>query len=186
MYKKLQTALFLLLVLLPLATGLSYALAYSLGLAGAWHTGFTTGHWRAVLGSPAVWVSIAWSLAVAIGVVAVSSAMALGTVLVFHRQLAQHPLRFGIYWPLALPPIVAAFWGFQLLGNSGLLARVAASLGWIEGPGDVPPLVKDPWQLGLILVLGLATFPVFTVALFQFYRAERVSELLRLAHTLGA
>lgn len=184
--RRIHTALFLLLTLLPLAAGLSYALAYSLGLAGALQTGLTTNHWQAVLQSPSAWVSIALSLAVAALVVTVSAALALATVLIFHQQLARSPLRFGIYWPLAAPPIVAAFWGFQLLGSSGLLARLAATLGWIQGPEDFPPLINDPWQIGILLVLTLATFPFFTVVLFQFYRSERVPELLRMAHTLGA
>ena len=184
--QRLPTTIFLLLTLLPLSAGLAYALAYSLGLTGALQTHFSTQHWQAVLQSPALWSSIGLSLAVAALVVTISAALALSTVLVFHQQLAQSPLRFGIYWPLAVPPIVAAFWGFQLLGSSGLLARLAAALGWIQGPEDFPALINDPGQIGILLVLTMATFPFFTVVLFQFYRSERVPELLRMAHTLGA
>ncbi len=177
---------FLLLTLLPLAAGLSYALAYSLGLTGALQTGFTTQHWLGVVGSPAVWLALGQSLLVAAVVVALSAGLALAVVLVFHRQLGRHPLRFGVYWPLAVPPIVAAFWGFQLLGNSGLLARLAAATGLIAGPQDFAPLINDPWQLGIIAVLTLATFPFFTVVLFQFYRSEQLPRLLELARSLGA
>lgn len=184
--RRLPIPLFLLLTLLPLTAGLSYALAYSLGLAGALQSGFTTQHWQAVLSSPAVWASVGLSLAIAALVVALSAALALGTVLIFPKELARSPLRFGIYWPLAIPPIVAAFWGFQLLGSSGLLARLAAALSWIKGPEDFPPLINDSWQLGILFVLTMATFPFFTVVLFQFYRSERLPELLRMAHTLGA
>ena len=180
------TTLFLLLSLLPLAAGLSYALVYSLGLVGALQTGFTTQHWQAVLSGSAVWTSLGISMAVALAVVVISAALALGTVLIFHRQLNKSPLRFGVYWPLAVPPIVAAFWGFQLLGNSGLLARLAAALGLIGSPDEFVPLINDPWQAGIALVLTLATFPFFTVVLHQFYRSEQVPRLLQLARSLGA
>lgn len=185
MRKRLPT-IFLLLTLLPLAAGLAYALAYSLGLAGALQAGLTTLHWQAVLGSPAVWFSLVLSLLVALVVVVLSAALALTTVLVFHRELASNRLRFGIYWPLAVPPIVAAFWGFQLLGNSGLLARLAVATGLISGPQDFVPLINDPWQIGITAVLTMATFPFFTVVLHQFYRSEQLPRLLELARSLGA
>ncbi|MCB0534092.1 MAG: sugar ABC transporter permease [Lewinellaceae bacterium] len=184
--RKLLLTGFLALTLLPLAAGLCYALAYSLGLAGALQTGFTAQYWQAVLGSEAVWVSLALSLLIALVVVALSTLLALTTVLIFHRELGTSRLRFGVYWPLAVPPIVAAFWGFQLLGNSGLLARLAASIGLIGGPEAFGPLINDPWQIGIVIVLTMATFPFFTVVLFQFYQSELVPQLLQMAQSLGA
>jgi putative spermidine/putrescine transport system permease protein len=186
MKNRFLTTLFLTLALLPLAAGLSYALAYSLGLAGALQTGFTTQHWQAVLGSSSVWVSLGLSMLVALVVVAISVILALATVLFFKEELRASPLRFGIYWPLAVPPIVAAFWGFQLLGNSGLLARVAAAVGLIQGPEGFVPLINDPWQVGIVAVLTMATFPFFTVLLFQFYHSEQLPRLLEVARSLGA
>lgn len=186
MTNKLLIPLFLLLTLFPLAAGLGYALAYSLGLAGVLQTGLTTQHWQAVLNSPAVWTSLGLSVLIALVVVILSVGLALAAVLIFNTELVRSRLRFGIYWPLAMPPIVAAFWGFQLLGNSGLLARMAASAGLIESPEAFVPLINDPWQIGIVLVLTMATFPFFTVVLFQFYRSEQVPRLMQLAQSLGA
>lgn len=183
---KLLTALFLALSLLPLLAGISYALAYSLGLAGALETGFTVIHWQSVLSDPEFWLAALRSAAIATGVVALSTGLALATALYFRRELQHSRLRFGIYWPLAVPPIVATFWGFQLLGNPGLLARLAYAAGWVEAPDDFPVLINDPGQLGILAVLTMATFPFFTVLLFQFYRSGQVEHLLRAAYTLGA
>lgn len=179
-------AFFILAALFPLAAGLSYALAYSMGIAGALGTGFTLQYWQTVLGHSGFWTSAGLSMAVAAGCVLLSTGLALAIVLTFQRQLVHSRLRFGIYWPLAIPPIVAAFWGFQLLGSSGLLARFAAGTGLIQGPEDFPPLINDPGQVGVILVLTMATFPFFTVVAQQFFRSEHIPELMRLARTLGA
>lgn len=183
---RLFIVLFLALALLPLTAGLSYALAYSLGLTGALQEGLTSDHWLAVLADLAFWRSAVLSLVVAAGVVLVSAVLALGFVLAFHRELSGSPVRFGLYWPLAVPPVVAAFWGFQLLGNSGLLARAAAMFGWISEPQDFPNLINAPGQVGILAVLTMSTFPFFSVVLYQFYRSAQVPQLMAVARTLGA
>ncbi|MDX1666916.1 MAG: hypothetical protein R3350_06795, partial [Saprospiraceae bacterium] len=59
-------AAFVALAGLPLLLGISYALIYSLGLAGLLSEGFTLVHWREVFSSEAFWLSLGFSFYLAL------------------------------------------------------------------------------------------------------------------------
>ncbi|MFZ5820178.1 MAG: ABC transporter permease [Chloroflexota bacterium] len=52
---------------------------------------------------------------------------------------------------LAFPHMIWAIGLLLLLSQSGLLARWAASLGWISLPAEFPVLVRDKYGIGIIL-----------------------------------
>ena len=60
---------------------------------------------------------------------------------------------------LFLLALAAGVGALLVLGQSGLLARVAFHMGWIGGPAEMPALVLDPAGLGLILALTWKEIP---------------------------
>lgn len=177
---------FWLLVVLPLAASLFYALLYSLGLAGLLAEGPTWRHWREALGSRETWSSLFYSARLAGTVVVVSAALAL---FLAHRLRSRLDGRFPasfLFLPLVMPALVAAFLAFQLLAGAGLVARILAAGGLIGGPGEMPELVLDGWGFGIVFVHSFLAVPFLTLLFHQLHRGERVEELGRLAVSLGA
>ncbi|MBK8555070.1 MAG: hypothetical protein IPL65_04540 [Lewinellaceae bacterium] len=177
-------AIFFMLVLLPMVAGVSYALLYSFGAVGILSEGVTGEHWLAVLASGDVWGALLLSLALALLAVGNAVLIAMSFVLAGRRFWTKYA---GIlYWPLALPPLVAAFWGFQLLSGSGLLSRITNQMGLFRQPQDFPELINDPLYLGVLLIMIFLSFPFFSILLMQYYAAEKVGEMMAAAAALGA
>lgn len=173
------------IAVVPITIGLVYAGAYSVGLVGLISEGFTLAHWQQTLAGAEIWFSFATSAYVATATMLLTWLAALPVSLGLRTSLATGPLATAIYLPLALPMTVAAFVVFQLLTDSGLLARVAAALGLIDSPQAFGPLVHDPASIGVITAFLLITMPYFVLLLRQFYREEAVADLCHLTLTLG-
>ena len=186
MKKRLAVAAFLTIAILPLAAGLVYTILYSVGVIGALGQGFTLEYWEKTLTNGTFWASIGLSALVASLVCMVSTALALGCLLYLRPSLEHRSVRFLLHWPLALPPLVAAFFSFQWLGNSGMLARFFYRLGWIRAAEDFPALINDPGYFGVVFTLTLLTFPFFLLLLMDYYRAAGLGDLSQMAGTLGA
>ena len=184
--RKAAPILFLCFAVLPLAAGLVYALLYSLGLVGALGQGFTLSAWHNVLSDYTLWTSLLVSALVAIMSVVLSSALALAVLSQLRPPVEQRWLRFLLHFPLALPPIVAAFISFQWFGSSGILARVAWQLGWINSPEAFPPLINDPYYIGVSATMLLTTFPFLLLLFLNLYQSANLPQLVQLASTLGA
>ncbi len=178
--------LFLAIAVLPIAVSLSYALLYSLGLAGLLRAGLTLEPWRAVLGSGEIWESVGLSAAVAAAVVAFTAACGLALALGFRGRVDGGWLGYALYLPLALPGAVAAFYTFQMLTGGGLVARVLLRLGLLTGPASFIPLVQDRWAVGIIGTHTALAAPFFALLFARLYESERVEELVLLARSLGA
>ncbi|MEZ4921153.1 MAG: hypothetical protein R2792_18780 [Saprospiraceae bacterium] len=180
-FSQLGIGVYMFLVLFPLVAGLLYALAYSLGLVGALSKGFTLNHWQVVVGMPAIWKSFLLSLSIASGVVLLAAMLALATVLLLHPYIRKTgSLVFFI--PLGIPPMVAAFWGFHLLGDGGLLARfIQKAFPFFT----FPELTNDAWHIGVISVLVLLTYPFFCLQMLQAYHTQNVQGLMDIGKSLG-
>ncbi len=186
MREKVAIAAFLTFAVAPLVAGFGYALLYSLGVIGALGKGFTLGYWQKTLADVPFWSSILLSALVAALVCLLSVALALGWLLYARKQLEMDKVRFVLHWPLALPALIAAFFSFQWLGSSGILARVAFQMGWIEGAEGFPELINDPNYFGVIFTLTLLTFPFFLLLFMDYFHSARLPDLSSLAATLGA
>lgn len=184
--KKCAPAFFVAFAVLPLAAGLGYALLYSFGLVGILADGFTCSAWSKALTDSTLWMSMGLSVLIATGVVAISTALALGLLMLLRVQLESPRVRFLLHFPLAVPPMVAAFVSFQWLGNSGMLARAAQSAGWLDAPDAFPPLINDPFYLGVCATLTLLTFPFFLLVFLHQYKSDNLLQISDLAATLGA
>ena len=184
--KKLAPAIFLTCAILPLFAGLLYALLYSLGMTGALGTGFTLDAWQNVLTDRTFWISLGLSALIALVVVMISTVLALWLLVWLRPGLERPGVRRMLHFPLAIPPIVAAFISFQWLGSSGMVARAAMQVGWIDDATGFPPLINDPMYLGVILTLTLTTFPFLLLLFLQYYQATNLLQMSSLAATLGA
>lgn len=184
--KQITLAFFLCFAVLPLGAGLVYALLYSLGIVGALAQGFTLDAWRNTLADTTFWISLALSAMMALVVVAISTALALVSLMALRPQLERPRVRFLLHFPLAIPPIVAAFVSFQWLGSSGMLARAVHGTGWLDNPDAFPALINDPLYIGVGLTLVLTTFPFLLLIFLQQYEATHLFQITDLASTLGA
>jgi len=178
--------LFVMIAVLPIAASIAYAALYSVGGVGLLSEGWTLRHWMRLASDTEIWASFGWSLYVAGTTVVLGVGLALVLALSLHESLAEGPLSYVIYAPLAIPATVAAFLVFQLFSGGGLTARVAYHLGLIATPGQFPGLVQDAWGLGIIVAHVALAVPFFTLLFVQIYRGEQVRALLQVASTLGA
>ncbi|BBE71161.1 ABC transporter permease subunit [Oharaeibacter diazotrophicus] len=124
-----------------------------------------------------LWVAaVATAIAVVLGVAAALALRSVG------RTRAAATL---VQANLALPHVVAAVGALLLLGQSGLVARIAHALGLIDGPADFPALTADPQAVGAILAYAVKEAPfVAAVALARLAAAGDGAE--RAARGLGA
>lgn len=179
-------AFFLALTALPLLAGLIYALLFSLGIVGIIHDGFTLGYWREAIEDGEVWMSLGYSLYIATVSSLLSIAIALGLVIKGRAQFQKGLLSYAIYFPLAIPGMVAAFFVFQLMGKSGLLSRLTFGLGMTSSIETFPDLVHDAWGIGMITAHVMLAVPFLLILFLNLARNERLEELSQLASTLGA
>lgn len=171
----------------PVVVGMVYATAAALGLAGAGATGQASlGRAGTVLTDPVVWSGTLWILWVAAASTVLSSAVAIGIAVTFRGTGRLDALgRALAILPLPVPHLVAAVGGLLVLGQSGLLARIALHLGFIEGPAGMPALVYDPAGIGLVLALTWKEVPFLTLVAVSVL-ATRGDALEKTARGLGA
>lgn len=171
---------------LPLAGGIGFAFCYSFGIIGALNQGFTFAHWKIFFTDHDAWFSFVYSSIIALTAIVISVSVSLLIVLRYQRFFSRGIFSYIIYIPLAFPGIVAAFFFFQLLGKSGILARVSYQLHIIQSIDQFPDLVNDRYGIGLITTLVFLSFPFFTLLFVNLYKTERVQEFQQLATGLGA
>ena len=140
----------------PVLTGLAYAIGASLGVLGAGHSGHASVVRVArVLADRATWDGVVWTLWIASCATTLAVIGAVVVAVAFQGNSRGDRLgRALAALSLPIPHLVAGVLGVWLLGQSGILARVAFSLGLIAHPADMPALVYDRLGLGLVLTLA--------------------------------
>ena len=144
------------LVAAPAALGGVYSVAAALGFAGAGAGDVGLSRFIAVLASAAVWRSVAWTLAIAAVATVLAAAAAVAVAV---RLQASRAGRWLAVFPLAVPHVAAALAALILLGQSGLLSRMAFATGMTASPAEFPPLVYDRVGAGLVLAMAWKEFP---------------------------
>jgi len=174
------------LVAAPVAVGIAYSLAAATGLAGFDAGSFTLARIQRVLSERAVWESLGWTVRTAAFATALAGAAACAAAVAFRRASPlDRVARALAVLPLPLPHLVAAATAVLVLGQSGLLSRIAAAAGWIAMPAQMPALVYDRGGIGLILMLGWKEFPFLALVAFSVL-ATRGAALEETARSLGA
>ncbi|GAC1595077.1 MAG: sulfate ABC transporter permease subunit CysT [Chitinophagaceae bacterium] len=177
---------FMMMVVIPFAAGLLYALLYTFGFSGVLANGFTWMHVSAVMKSTEVLRSIGFSFFVAITAIIISLAVALPAVIAYHQTITESKKSFIVYLPLAIPAIVTAFVSFQLLGKTGLLSRLFYQLHIINDLQQFPDLINDKFGIGIIATHVLMAVPFFLIFFSNLFVSERLAALSNAAASLGA
>ena len=173
-----------LIVSFPVSVGIGYSALASAGLAGPGAGG--PARLSRVLGEPAVWAGVLWSLWIAAASTTIAAAGAVLVASLFHdRSSGDRAARLLAVLPLPIPHIVAAVVGLLLLAQSGLLARVLDLLGVLGDPRQMPALVYDRLGIGLIVTLAWKEFAFLALAALSVV-ATRGKQLEEVARTLGA
>lgn len=92
---------------------------------------------------------------------------------------------FILQVPLTVPHLVIAIAMLLLLSPSGLLSRLFASVGLIEGPAAFPLLVNDQYCISILLVYIWKEIPFITFMLLAVLK-NIGPELLEVGSTLNA
>jgi putative spermidine/putrescine transport system permease protein len=174
------------LVALPVLVGLGYSAAVAFDVAGIGAAGWSSGRIARVLGESTVWRSVSWTALTAAAATLVAAAAAVVVAVSFRSTDPGARLARALaVAPLPIPHLVAAAGGVLILGQSGLLARLAAAAGLIGTPAEMPALIYDPRGVGLVLTLAWKEFPFLALVAFSLL-AGRGQSLEEAARTLGA
>ncbi|MBS4040899.1 MAG: ABC transporter permease subunit [Flavobacteriales bacterium] len=177
---------FFLLGLLPFAAALVYALLYSLGIVGILSEGVSLTHWQQVLQSGELLGSFLYSALLAGTGVSLSVTLALLISMGLRTSLQHRFWSLLLYFPLAIPGMVASFLSIQLLSKAGFFSRISMKLGWIDRLQEFPDWINDSYGIGIILTFVLIVSPFFVILFSNVYQNERIAELSTLAYSLGA
>ena len=177
---------YLLLVVLPFAGSLIYAILYSFGLTGILSKGFTTGHVSSLLQNSEMLFSLLYSFYIAVCSLLISLLLAITSVLFFKTAITKSNWSFFPYLPLALPAIVTAFVSLQVLNKTGVLSRVLYQTNMINDLSQFPDMVNDKFGIGIIITHVLMATPFFLIFFSNVYEAENVKALSNVAKSLGA
>lgn len=173
------------IVLLPVVLAFYFAARYSFGFLNVPSIQEGGAHWKAVLYDQSFWTSLIFSAVVAVA--SVGMAVLLGAIFGFnsYRERSSERASFVWYGAMIFPPVVAAWLGFQWIGQSGWFSRVFFQMGLIQGPADFPAWIlgNSPWAL--ILIHGCLITPFFTLYFFDLYRSLKFNELLQMSQNFG-
>lgn len=176
-----------LLLALPVLVGIGYAAAAATGVMGVGASGsVSVERIREILAEAAVRDSLWWSVRVAALSTGISTLVAAGLAVAFRgTRRSDRAGRLLSILPLPVPHLVAAVAALLILGQSGLLARLASMAGWIGGPADMPALTQDRAGVGMIVALVWKEVPFLTLVAGAVL-ATRGDALERTARALGA
>ncbi|NJN18329.1 MAG: ABC transporter permease subunit [Oscillochloris sp.] len=133
------------------------------------------------------WPSLAFSLWVSTisTLLAAAGAVILAVLLSDYRRPVGRTELLALNLNLAFPHLVWAIGLLLLFSQSGLLARIAAALGWIAGPADFPVLVRDRQGFGIIIDYVSKEIPFLTLVVLAVLRTQ-AAPYDAVAENLGA
>lgn len=149
--------------------GLILALLQSLGLFTVLGSGQANlAAYQAVFASSEFWRSLWLSFYIAIVSTGLSTVLSVGLALLLRS--AGGWASFACQITLPIPHLVGVAGMLLLLSPSGLLARIAFALGWIQSDQDFPLLVNDAANIGVILHFLWKEIPFITLILLAVLR----------------
>lgn len=186
MRKSLTFYLYVGLMLLPLFTGFLYSFFYSTGRIGLLSKGFNWHSWEAVFNDSSVLNTFLDSALVATISIAISMVLALYLVLRTQLVKAKGMLQTILQIPLAFPPMIIAFFMFQLLNKGGIVSRIFFKLGLVSNIEAFPTLVNDKYQIGVIASMVFLSTPFLLVFFIQKMNTNSLNDFANISKTLGA
>jgi putative spermidine/putrescine transport system permease protein len=175
-------------VLLLFGGGLFLGFLQSLGYFGA--VGVTSAptlaHFGNVLGDPGFLASLGLTFYIASTATVIAAVVSVGMALLmtaFTRTRRMVDFIFQV--PLTVPHLVIATAAVFLLAPTGLISRALQAVGLIEGSGQFPLLINDPWAIGMIATYVWKEVPFITLMILAALKNMGI-ELLEVGRTLNA
>ena len=143
--------------------------------------------YRTLWSDPAVRASIGLTFRLAIVATALSAVLAVAAALAIRRTTRGRKILTGIFQStLPVPHVVGATAMLLLLGQSGLLSRVAFSLGLTEGTADFPALTADAAGWAIMAEYVWKETPFIGIVVLAALSSGGITELEDAARSLGA
>jgi putative spermidine/putrescine transport system permease protein len=163
-------------------------LATSMGIGVAGRSGgASVAAYRQLFHTTGLGETVLFSLWIAL--ISTALAVAGGLAVVWHW--VQRPGRrrnfdvWLLHVNLSVPHVVWAVALLATFSQSGLVARIAATVGLISRPGSFPQIVQDRFGLGIVLHLVTKELPFVVLAVLPL-TGRKLGALLHAASTLGA
>ena len=165
------------------AGGLSFAVLESVqGPNGT----FSLEHYRALLVEPELRESIVYTLLLSSVATGISTALGLLAALTLRRfSRGSRLLTILVQLPLAVPHLAMAVLVLDVLGQSGLIARLFHLAGSTKQPSDFPELLHDRFGVGILVTYILKETPFITLVALAALRRS-IGDYEAVAATLGA
>lgn len=174
------------LIALPIGWVVGESLLYSLGLVGYFAEGFTLRHWQAAFTAGGLRQSLVYTPLIAGLSTLLASGLALSLATWFPDERNRKLSRGMLCLLLGTPTAVLSLMVDLLLNPGGYVARVLFHLGVIDSPSQFPPLVHDPWSMGVITALTLHQFPLLALYFLGLWKTLKIDRYCQIARTLGA
>ena len=154
---------------------------------GADATGLTLDAYRSLLADPELPRSLLLTLYLATTSTLVAVVVGIGAALLLRRVAGRSRAVAAVFQlPLPIPHVVGALAVLALLGQSGLLSRVAGATGVIDEAASFPSLVFDPWAIGILVEYAWKEVPFIGIVALAILRSSRVQDHEAAARSLGA
>ena len=175
------------LVIVLFFGGIVLAIMQSVGyLPMIGQTDFSLEAYRNILSDHRFRMSLGLSLYVSFVSTALSTVLAIACGLLIRSvNRGRRILAFVFQLNLSVPHIVGAVAILLLLSQSGLLSRVAYSMGLTSVPSDFPVLTGDSWSFGIIAQFVWKEVPFIGVVVLAVLTGQ-TREFEAVARTLGA
>ncbi len=167
--------------------GLVQAVAQSLGFQPFLPPrGLSLDAYRALATDPAVRASIGITLRVALLATVASAVLGVAAALLVRSLGRSRPAFAGLLQvTLPLPHAVAALAMILLLSQAGMVSRLAAATGLVDGPAGFPALVQDAFGWGIVISYVWKEAPFVAVIVLAALN-RGVTDLEDAARALGA
>lgn len=171
-------------MLIPLAISMLLAIVMSVDGAHIVHNQLSLDGWLSVLTSTQVWLSILFSIAIAVVSGFVSNSIAFA--IIQRRYKVVQTIHWYAVLPLAIPSVGIATVMFMMYASSGIVARVLYAVGVSEQVlGEISP-ITDTFGIGIILCNVLLVTPIIVYVLHSIAHAQDVWAVHQTAKQLGA
>ena len=142
--------------------------------------------YRSLVASPEFVRSVVLTLHVAVTSTTLAVGLGVGAALVLRRVLRGRRVLTTLFQVnLPVPHVIGAVAILSLVGQSGLLSRLATQTGIIDGPSGFPAVVFDPLAIGVILQYVWKEVPFVGIVALAILRTVG-DDLDEAARTLGA
>ncbi len=158
----------------------------SIGLLGIGEGGPSLAAYRQLVTDPGFARSLGLTLYVAVVSTSLSVVLGIGAALLLRRLGAGRRFATTLFQlNLPVPHVIGAVAILALVGQSGLLSRLAAQTGLLDAPAAFPAITFDPWAIAVILQYLWKEVPFIGIVALAILSASG-DDLEEAARTLGA